>query len=73
MFFPKLQESETNDFDLMLFDKIIAYDHLREKMTVIVNMKTYDPERQHKQDPLVDEKCCNFPKSECKQRCTHFL
>lgn len=27
----KLQESETNDFDLMLFDKIIAYDHLREK------------------------------------------
>lgn len=45
----KIQESETNDFDLMLFDKIIAYDHLREKMTVIVNMKTYDPERQYKQ------------------------
>lgn len=45
----KLQESETNDFDLMLFDKIIAYDHLREKMTVIVNMKTYDPERQYEQ------------------------
>ena len=45
----KIQESETNDFDLMLFDKIIAYDHLREKMTVIVNMKTYDTERQYKQ------------------------
>lgn len=45
----KLQESETNDFDLMLFDKIIAYDHLREKMTVIVNMKTYDPKRQYDQ------------------------
>lgn len=45
----KIQESETNDFDLMLFDKIIAYDHLREKMTVIVNMKTYDPERQYEQ------------------------
>ena len=45
----KLQESETNDFDLMLFDKIIAYDHLREKMTVIVNMKTYDPKRQYEQ------------------------
>ena len=29
--------------------------------------------RCYKQDPLVDEKCCNFPKSECKQRCTHFL
>ena len=45
----KIQESETNDFDLMLFDKIIAYDHLREKMTVIVNMKTYDPKRQYEQ------------------------
>ena len=44
----KIKGGDVNDFDLMLFDKIIAYDHLREKITVIVNMKTYDPERQYK-------------------------
>ena len=45
----KLKKGDTNDFDLMLFDKIIAYDHLSQKLTVIVNMKTYDCERQYKQ------------------------
>lgn len=45
----KLSESNTNDFDLMLFDKIIAYDHLREKLMVIVNMKTCDCEKQYNQ------------------------
>ena len=28
------------DLDLMLFDKVIAYDHLTQKISVIVNMKT---------------------------------
>ena len=45
----KLRRGDTNDFDLMLFDKIIAYDHLSQKLTVIVNMKTYDCERQYGQ------------------------
>lgn len=45
----KLKRGDTNDFDLMLFDKIIAYDHLSQKLTVIVNMKTYDCERQYRQ------------------------
>jgi anthranilate synthase component 1 len=36
----KLQKGDTNDFDLMLFDKVIAYDHLRQKLRVIVNMRT---------------------------------
>ena len=45
----KLKRGDANDFDLMLFDKIIAYDHLSQKLTVIVNMKTYDCERQYKQ------------------------
>jgi anthranilate synthase component 1 len=36
----KLQSSEYNDFDLMLFDKVIAYDHLKQKISVVVNMKT---------------------------------
>ena len=44
----KLRESEFNDFDLMFFDKVIAYDHLTQKINVIVNMKTYDVECQYK-------------------------
>jgi len=33
-----LRSSEFNDFDLMLFEKVIAYDHLKQKINVIVNM-----------------------------------
>ena len=36
----KLQKNGSNDFDLMLFDKVIAYDHLKQKIQVIVNMRT---------------------------------
>lgn len=43
----KLRESEFNDFDLMFFDKVVAYDHLTQKINVIVNMKTYDVKRQY--------------------------
>lgn len=35
-----LQKGDGNDFDLMLFDKVIAYDHLKQKISVIVNMST---------------------------------
>ena len=35
-----LASSDYNDFDLMLFDKVIAYDHLSQKIKVIVNMRT---------------------------------
>ena len=41
----KLKRGDTNDFDMMLFDKIIAYDHLKEKLIIIVNMKTNDTKR----------------------------
>lgn len=39
---PKLsiKRGKFNDFDLMLFDKVIAYDHLRQKICIVVNMKT---------------------------------
>lgn len=43
----KLKRGETNDFDLMMFDKVIAYDHLKQKLIVVCNMKTYDAERQY--------------------------
>jgi anthranilate synthase component 1 len=36
----KLESSEFNDFDLMLFDKVIAYDHLKQKISIVVNMRT---------------------------------
>jgi anthranilate synthase component 1 len=45
----KLKRGDTNDFDLMMFDKIIAYDHLKQKLIVVVNMKTYDAQRQYQQ------------------------
>lgn len=32
------------DVDLMLFDKVIAFDHLRQKIVLIVNMELSDPE-----------------------------
>ncbi|MDF2803302.1 MAG: trpE [Anaerocolumna sp.] len=36
---PKLsiKESEFNDYDFMLFDKVIAFDHLKQKIIIIVN------------------------------------
>ena len=33
-------EEGFKDVDLMLFDKVIAYDHLKQKIVLIVNMKT---------------------------------
>lgn len=32
------------DLDLMLFDKVIAFDHLRQKIVLMVNMSLEDPE-----------------------------
>lgn len=36
----KIKKGTFNDFDLMLFDQVIAYDHLKQKISIIVNMKT---------------------------------
>ncbi|MGI6069616.1 MAG: anthranilate synthase component I [Blautia sp.] len=37
-----LKKGEFPDLDLMLFDKVIAFDHLRQKILLVVNMKTED-------------------------------
>lgn len=39
---PKLsiKRGEFADFDLMLFDKVIAYDHLKQKINVVANVST---------------------------------
>lgn len=36
----KLKSNDFYDYDLMLFDKVIAYDHLKQKISIVVNMKT---------------------------------
>jgi len=36
----KLRSSDFMDFELKLFDKVIAYDHLKQKIIIVVNMKT---------------------------------
>ena len=43
----KLKSGEFNDFDLLLADKVIAYDHLTQKIVIIVNMKTNDLYNQY--------------------------
>jgi anthranilate synthase component 1 len=41
----KAQDTEAfKDVDLMLFDKVIAFDHLRQKIVLIVNISLDDPE-----------------------------
>lgn len=41
----QVQDTEAfKDMDLMLFDKVIAFDHLRQKIILIVNMPLSDPE-----------------------------
>ncbi len=36
------------DMDLMLFDKVIAFDHVRQKIILIVNMSLAEPETEYK-------------------------
>ena len=35
-----IKRGDCNDFDLMLFDKVIVYDHLKQKICIVVNMQT---------------------------------
>ncbi len=43
----KLRCSEFNDFHLMLFDKVIAYDHLKQKISIVVNMRVDKTEENY--------------------------
>jgi anthranilate synthase component 1 len=36
----KLRQGDGYDYEVMLFDKVIAYDHMKQKICVIVNLKT---------------------------------
>jgi len=40
-------EERFNDIDLMLFDKVIAFDHLKQKIILIVNIRLDDVEAEY--------------------------
>lgn len=52
----KLKESDFNVFDLMLFDKVIAYDHLKQKIIIIANYKASEGEKGYHAAELEIEK-----------------
>lgn len=43
----KLKPGDENDFDMMLFDRVIAYDHLKQKIDICVNVRTDDLENSY--------------------------
>ncbi len=44
----KIDSGDFNDMDLMLFEKIIAYDHLKQKIIIFVNISTDDIENNYR-------------------------
>lgn len=52
----KIKESDFQDLDLMLFDKVIAFDHLRQKIFAIVNAKLKDREQGYRKAALEIDK-----------------
>lgn len=55
---PKLKISggDFNDFDMMLFEKIIAYDHLKQKISISVNINTDNLEENYeKAETVINE------------------
>ena len=56
----KMKSSDFYDFDLMLFDKVIAYDNLKQKIIIVVNMKTEDGEQGYHAACLEIEKIKNM-------------
>jgi anthranilate synthase component 1 len=51
-----LKESAFDDYNLMLFDKVIAYDHLKQKIIVIVNYRSEQGETGYNAATLEIEK-----------------
>ncbi len=52
----RIKSGEFNDMDLMLFEKVIAYDHLRQKIMISVNIRTDNlEENYHKAEGIIDE------------------
>lgn len=41
----RIKQNDFKDYDLMLFDKVIAFDHLRQKISIVANYKAEDGEQ----------------------------
>lgn len=67
---PKLsiQRGDFHDFDLMLFDKVIAYDHLKQKICLIVNMKTDSPMENYGKATAELQRMVSVIRSYCPQK-----
>ena len=68
----KIKDSGFQDLDLMLFDKVIAFDHLRQKICVIVNAKLKDQEQGYRRaaleiDQLIHMICGPMPAEKPKE------
>ena len=48
------------DLDLMLFDKVIAFDHFRQQIILMVNMPLEDPETGYRKAVLELEQLCRL-------------
>ena len=60
----QVQDNEAfKDFDLMLFDKVIAFDHFRQKLILIVNMSLEDPDTGYNKAVLELEQLCQLLKN----------
>lgn len=44
----KMMQTDFRDVDLMLFDKVIVFDHYRQKVILIAGVNTKDPEASYK-------------------------
>lgn len=73
-----IKKGDFNDFDVCLFDKVIAYDHLKQKISVIVNMKTDHVMQNYGNAVQEIEKVINIirnapvPKEEYSKEATEF-
>lgn len=56
----RLKNSEFDDYNLMLFDKVIAYDHLKQKIVVIVNYYSNKGEQGYNAATLEIDKIINL-------------
>ncbi|HEX2925530.1 MAG TPA: anthranilate synthase component I [Ruminiclostridium sp.] len=59
-----IDDARFNDVDLMLFDKVIAFDHFRQKIIVIVNIKTDNLEENYKEALKEIDRIVNLIKQE---------
>ncbi|OON97719.1 MAG: anthranilate synthase component I [Candidatus Epulonipiscioides saccharophilum] len=59
----KLPINNFNDFEFQFFDKLIAFDNLKKKIIIIVNMKLDNIEKQYRKAKLEISKIINLIKS----------